>query len=93
MEYKPSGTLRLIIKNKVVEVHSSYEKTDNRACGNEIIGIDKGYSEVFATSTNEFLGKDLGKILTQYSDKLKVKYQRRNKLLALMKKAQKKQST
>ncbi|WQR64377.1 transposase [Helicobacter pylori] len=89
MEYKPSGTLRLIIKNKVVEVHSSYEKTDNRACGNEIIGIDKGYSEVFATSTNEFLGKDLGKILTQYSDKLKVKYQRRNKLLALMKKAQK----
>ncbi|GAA7827574.1 hypothetical protein HpMS151_10540 [Helicobacter pylori] len=89
MEYKPSGTLRLIIKNKVVEVHSSYKKTDNRACGNEIIGIDKGYSEVFVTSTNEFLGKDLGKILTQYSDKLKVKYQRRNKLLALMKKAQK----
>ncbi|GAA7730204.1 hypothetical protein HpCOL15_01080 [Helicobacter pylori] len=54
MEYKPSGALRLIIKNNVVEVHSSYEKRTNRACGNGIIGIDKGYSEVFATSNNEF---------------------------------------
>ncbi|RKV32905.1 zinc ribbon domain-containing protein [Helicobacter pylori] len=89
MEYKPSGALRLIIKNNVVEVHSSYEKRTNRACGNGIIGIDKGYSEVFATSNNEFLGNGLGKILTQYSDKLKAKYQRRNKLLALVKKAQK----
>ncbi|MDU9719325.1 transposase [Helicobacter pylori] len=89
MEYKPSGTLRLIIKNNVVEVHSSYEKRTNRTCGNGIIGIDKGYSEVFATSNNEFLGNGLGKILTQYSDKLKAKYQRRNKLLALVKKYQK----
>ncbi|EJB56245.1 IS200/IS605 family element transposase accessory protein TnpB [Helicobacter pylori] len=89
MEYKPSGALRLIIKNNVVEVHRSYEKRTNRACGNGIIGIDKGYSEVFATSNNEFLGNGLGKILTQYSDKLKAKYQRRNKLLALVKKYQK----
>ncbi|WP_237003110.1 zinc ribbon domain-containing protein [Helicobacter pylori] len=89
MEYKPSNTLRLIIKNNVVEVHSFYEKRTNRACGNGIIGIDKGYSEVFATSNNEFLGNGLGKILTQYSDKLKAKYQRRNKLLALVKKYQK----
>ncbi|UOR87939.1 transposase [Helicobacter pylori] len=89
MEYKPSGALRLIVKNNVVEVHSSYEKRTNRTCGNGIIGIDKGYSEVFATSSNEFLGNGLGKILTQYSDKLKAKYQRRNKLLALVKKYQK----
>lgn len=62
MEYKFSGILRLIIKNKVVEVYSFYEKIDNCVCGNEIIGIDKGYSEVFVISINEFLGKDLGKI-------------------------------
>ncbi|WP_223823429.1 zinc ribbon domain-containing protein [Helicobacter pylori] len=89
MEFKPNGTLRLIIKHNIVEAHSSYEKVSNRSCGNEIIGVDKGYSEVFVTSDNEFLGKDLGKIITQHSDKLKAKYQQRNKLFALMKKYQK----
>jgi IS605 OrfB family transposase len=48
------------------------------------IGIDKGYTEVFVDSEGEFHGKGLGDVLSKESDELKKKYQRRNKVIAVM---------
>ncbi len=102
---EPSGTLRLILIDGIVEVHYTidipfeanvFEKNfclETRKCGTATVGIDKGYTEVFVDSDGKQYGKDLGKILTKKSDKLKQKYQNRNKLRTICnKKPHKKQN-
>jgi len=102
---EPSGTLRLILIDGIVEVHYTidipfeanvFEKNfclETRKCGTATVGIDKGYTEVFVDSDGKEYGKGLGKILTKKSDKLKQKYQNRNKLRAICnKKPHKKQN-
>ncbi len=90
---EPTGTLRLILKNSEVEVHYTIEIAETHNCGTAIIGVDKGYTEVFVDSDGEHYGEGLGKLLTKHSDKLKKKYQARNKLRAIAnKKSQKKQN-
>jgi transposase len=76
-----------------VEVHYTIEVGETQNCGKTTIGIDKGYTEVFVDSDGEHYGECLGKLLTKHSDKLKKKYQARNKLRAIAnKKTQKKQN-
>jgi IS605 OrfB family transposase len=80
---EPSGTLRLILDDGIIEVHYTIEVEETESCGNATIGIDKGYTEVFVDSEGEHHGEGLGKILTTQSDKLNKKHQARNKLRAI----------
>jgi hypothetical protein len=90
---EPSGTLRLILKEGEVEIHYTVDVAETHNCGTATIGVDKGYTEVFVDSDGEHYGEGLGKILTHHSDKLKNKYQARNKLRAIAnKKSHKKQN-
>jgi IS605 OrfB family transposase len=83
----PSGTLRLIIRGSVVEVHYAIDaqsQCNTTACGQAPeLGVDKGYSEVFVDSDGAAHGEGLGTLLSNESDYLHVKYQRRNKLKAI----------
>jgi transposase len=57
------------------------------------IGIDRGYSEVYVTSSNDgnrFIGQEFGSIQTAESDYRKEKGVKRNKLRAIAEKAEKK---
>jgi len=57
------------------------------------IGVDRGYSEVYATSTNDgarFIGQDFGAIQTLESDYRNKKGIKRNKIRSLVEKAKKK---
>lgn len=88
--FAPTKTLRLIIRDDdVVEVHYGIEIETVKDCGTEILGVDKGYTEVFVDNHGSQYGKGLGKLLTANSDKLKLKYQRRNKLFQLAQKNKK----
>ncbi len=85
----PSGTLRLILRGGRVEIHYAIEEEkvcSVRPSGNLVVGVDKGYSEVFTDSDGQRHGSDLGDLLTKESDALKETYQRRNKLSAIAEK-------
>lgn len=84
--HTPSGTLRLILRDGCVEVHYAVDAEKVcviRPCGDATVGIDKGYTEVFTDSDGNVHGDGLGELLSQESDYLKIKYQRRNKLEAI----------
>ncbi|MBK1650426.1 RNA-guided endonuclease TnpB family protein, partial [Rhabdochromatium marinum] len=68
-----------------IEVHYTIEVEAKQDSGKRTIGVDKGYSEVLVDSDGEHHGQELGQILTEQSDTLKAKYQRRAKLRALAK--------
>jgi hypothetical protein len=53
-----SGCLRLILKSGVVYVHYTREQKKYRSCGDQIFGVDKGYTEAFADSLGNFYGQD-----------------------------------
>ena len=80
---EPTGTLRIILKDAGLEVHYTVEAEVKHDCGERTLGVDKGYSEVLVDSDGEHHGPELGAILTDASDRLKAKYQRRSKLRAL----------
>lgn len=80
---EPTGTLRLILRGGRVEVHYAEEVEPTADCGGEIVGVDKGYSEVFVDSDGEHHGNGLGDRLRSESDRLKIKNQRRAKLRAI----------
>jgi hypothetical protein len=86
MEYAPNGTLRLIVKQDHVEVHYQQEVQVESTCGDQVVGIDKGYTEAFVDSDNDCYGEGLGKMISKESDYLNQKYRNRNKLLAIAKK-------
>ena len=68
----PTGTLRIICKKNKVEIHYTIEQIINNSCGNKEIGVDKGFTEVFVDSEGEHYGKNLGKIISEESDYLKI---------------------
>jgi IS605 OrfB family transposase len=81
---EPTGTLRIIIKDdECIEVHYYIEVEAKQDCGERTLGVDKGYSEVLVDSDGDHHGQKLGQVLTDQSDGLKIKYQRRAKLRAL----------
>ncbi len=81
------GTLRLIIRDDVVEVHTLVNHKKPASCGTEIIGIDKGYTEVLTDSDGEFHGEGFGKLLTPISNSRNEKHRKRNKLFQIAKKS------
>lgn len=86
MKHAPSGTLRLILRQGKVEVHYQQEVQIEQSCGDQIVGLDKGYTEAFVDSDNDRYGEGLGKMISKESDYLNQKYINRNKLRAIAKK-------
>ncbi len=84
-----SGTIRLIIRNSKLEVHYTIECPNIEKSGSCLLGLDKGYTEVFTDSSDRQLGKGLGKLLSSESDHRKTKGQRRNKLRSIAEEARK----
>ena len=87
---RPKGNFKIILRedNKCeLRVNFKYQTKVQIEKLYEAIGVDKGYTEVFTDSTGERHGNDFGKLLTKKSDFLKEKYKNRNKLYAIMKKA------
>ena len=80
---------RIICKQNKVEIHYTIEQIINNSCGNKEIGVDKGFTEVFVDSEGEHYGENLGKIISEESDYLKTKYQKRNKIFQIAKKSKK----
>jgi hypothetical protein len=81
--FEPIGTLRLIIKNDIIEIHYLVDAKKNcsvRPCGELIVGVDKGYTEALTDSDGLKYGDGLGDLLNKESDFVKIKYQRRNKI-------------
>ena len=81
------GMLRLIIKDGVVEVHYLANNHKQASCGTEMIGVDKGYSEVFADSEGDFHGEGFSKLLTPISNVRTEKNKKRHKLIQIAKKS------
>lgn len=81
-----AGQIRLILREGQVEIHYTINNTDDRVCGKNEIGIDKGYSEAFVDSNGDFHGEGLGDLVSKESDYLKTKYQNRNKIKAVLEK-------
>ena len=75
--------LRIIIENDEIQIHYAFEKVCQRPHGKETVGVDKGLTEAFATTTNELLGQGLGKLVFEYSDAITEIWRGRNKLRAL----------
>ena len=80
MDYAPTGTLRIILKNGYIEVHSQYDVELINDCGTKTVGIDKGYTETFVDSDGDIFGEGLGSLISSESDYLNQKYMHRNKL-------------
>jgi transposase len=78
--------LRVIVKDGFTEIHYATEKNDGRECGDQVLGIDKGYTEAFTDSDGQHHGETFGKKMTEYSDKVTATGKQRNKLHALEKK-------
>jgi transposase len=83
--------LRLIKRNGRWEIHytTDIQKAEKKTEGN-VIGVDRGYTEVYATSSNDgarFLGNDFGTIQTAETDYRTAKQIKRNKLQSVANKA------
>ena len=80
------GCLRLILKDGKVFVHYTIEQKQFEPCGDQIIGVDKGYSEAFADSEGCFYGSNLGEVLREGTEKRHRRGIARNKLYQIAKK-------
>ncbi|MCW3820883.1 RNA-guided endonuclease TnpB family protein, partial [Micromonospora sp. DR5-3] len=83
----PTGTLRLILRRGRVEVHyqidASQMRSSQRPCGDQRVGVDKGYTEALTDSDGQPHGEQLGDLLTRESDRLKERNRRRAKLRSI----------
>lgn len=82
------GNLRLIIKDNAIEVQKAknINVKANRTGEEKIIGIDKGYICLIATSDNKFYGEHLNDYLSVESERLNKVNAERNRKWSLMKK-------
>ena len=87
----PSGTLRVILRNGLAEVHYQVDaatlKSSARPHGDKKLGVDKGYTEVLIDSDGERHGSELGALLRTESDRLVIKNRRRARIRAAAQKA------
>jgi hypothetical protein len=83
------SNLRIIVKEGFTEIHYATEKGKGRECGDQVLGVDKGYTEAFTDSDGQHYGESFGKLMTEYSDKVLATGKQRNKLHALEKKHRK----
>ena len=79
------SNLRIIVKDGCTEIHYATGKAQGRASGEQMLGVDKGYTEAFVDSNGQAHGKGFGAVLTEYSDQTAKTMQQRNKLHALEK--------
>ncbi|MCK5523500.1 MAG: transposase [Thiomargarita sp.] len=80
---KLQGMLRLILKDGIVFVHYTINQKQYQVCGEQVVGVDKGYTEAFADSEGNFYGENFGKLLSKYTDKVNSRGKARNKLKAI----------
>jgi IS605 OrfB family transposase len=80
------SNLRIIIKDGFTAIHYATEKGAGRVCGDQVLGLDKGYTEAFTDSDGDAHGQSFGKVMTEFSDKVSTTGKQRNKLHALEKK-------
>lgn len=89
---KWKGNINIIIREDYIEIHKATKvKIKPVADKKNIIGIDKGFCSLIATSAGEDkqYGTGLNKLLISKSNKLSKKNKQRNKLNALLKKHKK----
>lgn len=82
------GNLRILIKENSIEIHKAKyirvkEKPNTQV---KVIGLDKGYRCLLATSENKFYGDKLNDFLSKETERLNRVNEERNKFWALMKK-------
>lgn len=80
------SNLRIIVKDGHTEIHYATDKAEGRACGDQALGIDKGYTEAFTDSDGTAHGLGFGAVVSRYSDAAAATGKSRNKLHALEKK-------
>lgn len=82
------GNLRVIIKDDAIEVHKAknINVKANKIGEEKVIGIDKGYRCLIATSDNKFYGEHLNDYLSVESERLNKINAERNRNWSLMKK-------
>lgn len=81
------GNLRIIMKDNSLEIHRAKEiKVKESLREGKVVGIDKGYRCLIATSENSFYGENLNEFLSKETERLNNVNSKRNKLWALMKK-------
>ena len=83
------SNLRIVVKDGFTEIHYATDKDNGRVCGDQVLGLDKGYTEAFTDSDGVAHGLKFGTALTQYSDAASKTGKGRNKLHALEKKHRK----
>lgn len=91
-----TGNIRIVLRGRRVEIHGTEEvvttlpnrlhKTNALTGTSNIIAIDKGFTDLIATSQNTKYGKDFNLLLTKESDRLCQKNAKRNKLRSLTEK-------
>jgi hypothetical protein len=81
-----STNLRIIVKGNLTEIHYATTKDAGRPAGDQVLGLDKGYTEAFVDSNGIAHGQKFGEVLTNFSDQIFKANKQRNKLHALEKK-------
>jgi IS605 OrfB family transposase len=86
-----SGNLRLVIGDDDTVVIHRHKKVAVKINNNteSILGVDKGYTDLFAASSGNFYGSRLSEFLTKETERLNYVNAKRNKIWALIEKYEK----
>jgi IS605 OrfB family transposase len=77
---------RLVLNNDRVEIHNLVEVKITKPETENIVGIDKGYRNMLATSSGNVYGEGFNELIAKQVDKYVIKNKKRQKLNALAKK-------
>ena len=79
------STLKIIVNaiRHTIEVHCPIDTKIRKIKGDNVIGIDKGYRYLFATSTDHMYGEKLSMYLSEETERLKQVNASRNRFYAL----------
>lgn len=80
------GNIKVVLDTQRIELHIPIDVKIKKSDNSEIVGVDKGFRDMLATSNNSFYGVGLSQKLINLSDKLSKKNRQRNKIYALVKK-------
>lgn len=86
---EPTGNIRIVLKDRRVEIHQAVDIQENPMEGREERAIDKGFITVITSSSGKKYGKGFNELLKAESDRLSEKNKKRNKLRALAEKYEK----
>ncbi len=83
------GAIRIVIKNNRIEIHKAIEVKEKPCTGTNVVGVDKGYTSLIATSSGNIYGDNFSKLIKDKSDKLLDKIQKNRKLKDMAEKRRK----